>query len=117
MSVTVVGWRTQLGSVCVCVFGEAAAAAAEQGVAGTAIRANAVPPVKQVDVWTACLGRPPPRQSHFPKVAVTHGALSSMVYVTVLVKGIMAWHLTFLLGGEAVTGAGAFYGCETSLLF
>ena len=70
-----------------------------RGLWETAIRTNAVPLVKQVEVQAACLGRPPPRQSHFPKVAVTHGAPSSTVYVTDLVKGIMTWHLTFLFGG------------------
>lgn len=39
---------------------------------------------------TACPGRSPSRQSHFPKVAVTHGAPNPAVYVTVAVKGIMA---------------------------
>lgn len=42
---------------------------------------------------TTCLGWSPPRQNHFPKVAVTHGAPNPAVYVTVAVKGIMAWHL------------------------
>jgi len=69
--------------VCVCVcFGKLQS----RGLWETAIRVNAVPPVEQIDVRPACLGRPPPRQSHFPKVAVTHGAPSSTVYVTVLVK-------------------------------
>lgn len=39
---------------------------------------------------TACPGWSPSRQSHFPKVAVTHGAPNPAVYVTVAVKGIMA---------------------------
>lgn len=39
---------------------------------------------------TTCLGWPPPRQNHFPKVAVTHGAPNPAVYVTVAVKGMMA---------------------------
>lgn len=69
---------------------------------------------------SACLGRPPPRQSHFPRVAVTHGAPSPTVYVTVAVKGIMAGHLTFLLGGGGVRAAGYIWtfilrmNCSTS---
>lgn len=84
VSVAAAGWHTQLGSVCL--------GKQSRGLWETAIRVNPVPPVKQVDVRTACLGRPPPRQSHFPKVAVTHGAPSPTVYVTVPVKGIMARH-------------------------
>lgn len=93
VSVAAVGWRTQLGSVCL-------GKQQSRGLWETAIRVSAVPPVKQVDVRTACFGWPPPHQSHFPKVAVTHGAPSPTVYVTVPVKGIMAWHSDISVWGR-----------------
>ena len=85
--------HTQLGSA--CVF-----AAAERGVAGGSHQGQCSASSEAGRCATACLGWPPPRQSHFPKVALTHGAPSPTVYVTVAVKGIMAWRLTFLLWGR-----------------
>ncbi len=104
VSVAAVGWHNAAGRECVCVFREAAAA--EQGVVGDSHQGQCSASSEAGRCATAWLGRPPPRQSHFPKVAVTHGAPSPTVYVTVPVKGIMAWHLTFVFGGGAVRAVG-----------
>lgn len=47
---------------------------AEQGVVGDSHQGQRSASSEAGRRATACLGRPPPRQSHFPKVAVTHGA-------------------------------------------
>lgn len=99
---------------CVCVFREAAAAA-EQGVVGDSHQGQCSASSEAGRCATACLGRPPPRQSHFPKVAVTHGAPSPAVYVTVPVKGIMAWHLTFLFWGRSGESCGVRVGLNLFL--
>lgn len=103
-----------------CAFREAVETAAEQGgLRESLTRTNAAPPVKQVDVRTACPCWLPPHQSHFPKAAVTHDAESPAVSVTLLVKGIMARRLTFLFQGIEVRAAGgeldeiSFYGCDS----
>lgn len=78
------------------------AAEAEQGVVGDSHEGQCSASSEAGRcVHRADVGRPPPRQSHFPKVAVTHGAPSAVVYVTALVKGIIAWHLTFLFERES----------------
>lgn len=71
-----------------------------RGLWERAIKTNAVPPVMQVDG----AGRLPLANRHlvkvtFPKKAMTHGTPRPPVYVTVPVKGLMAWHWIFQFGG------------------